>query len=120
ADIVRRAKLVLSHDTGLQYMAAAFNKPVLAFWGSTSPKLDVEPWTGSGYLSTFPHAASRADGSTPDPDMHKPYENIMVPGLWCQPCSKYGNRRCPLGHFNCMEKMDAAHIAERVNLRLGR
>lgn len=46
ADIVQRAKLVISHDTGLQYIASAFNKPTLAIWGSTSPKLDVEPFYG--------------------------------------------------------------------------
>ncbi|HRE51118.1 MAG TPA: glycosyltransferase family 9 protein [Flavitalea sp.] len=158
ADIVRRAKLVISHDTGLQYIAAAFNKPILAIWGSTSPKLDVEPWYGSGYLSAFRQIAAsqmRPDAETaqppqtthaqeaktqgnrsavseagmpsgeagiPDVDtrMLKPYENIMVPGLRCQPCSKFGNHRCPLGHFNCMEKMDIAHIAERVRIRLGR
>ncbi|MBL7735222.1 MAG: glycosyltransferase family 9 protein [Chitinophagaceae bacterium] len=158
ADIVRRAKLVISHDTGLQYIAAAFNKPILAIWGSTSPRLDVEPWYGSGYLSSFrqiaasqlnpgaataqplqtTHAqemkmqenrpavseagmsASREGSPVADERMLKPYENIMVPGLRCQPCSKYGNRRCPLGHFNCMEKMDIDYIAERIKLRLKR
>ncbi|MEP7257189.1 MAG: glycosyltransferase family 9 protein, partial [Flavitalea sp.] len=105
ADLVRRSRLVISHDTGLQYIACAFNKPVLALWGSTSPKLDVEPWYGSIFLSTKENL---------------PYENLLVPGLRCQPCSKYGNRKCPLGHFNCMEKMDIDHIIERAMLRLGR
>ena len=36
ADIVRGAKLVVSHDTGLQYIACAFRKPLLAIWGGTS------------------------------------------------------------------------------------
>ena len=104
ADLVRRSKLVISHDTGLQYIACAFNKTVLALWGSTSPKLDVEPWYGSVF------SASREE---------TPYENILVPGLPCQPCSKYGNKKCPLGHFHCMKKMDVDQIIKRAERRLG-
>ncbi|MBO9573312.1 MAG: glycosyltransferase family 9 protein, partial [Chitinophagaceae bacterium] len=100
ADIVRRARLVISHDTGLQYIAAAFNKPVLAIWGSTSPLLDVEPFYGNNIIL---------------------HENIIrQPKLKCQPCSKYGNKKCPLGHFKCMNQMDINYIISRVNYRLGR
>jgi ADP-heptose:LPS heptosyltransferase len=106
ADIVRRSRLVISHDTGLQYIASAFNKQVLALWGSTSPRLDVEPYYSKAFL------ASRNE---------LPYENIIrMPELWCQPCSKYGNKKCPLGHFKCMRQMDIQHIVERVEYRLRR
>jgi ADP-heptose:LPS heptosyltransferase len=106
ADLVRRSKLVISHDTGLQYIACAFNKQVLAIWGSTSPKLDVEPYYGKAFLST---------------QKEPPYENIMrMPQLKCQPCSKFGNKKCPLGHFKCMEQMDINYIISRVEYRLGR
>lgn len=100
ADLVRRSKLVISHDTGLQYIGSAFNKPVLALWGSTSPLLDVEPLYGNG---------------------DRLHENILrQPKLKCQPCSKYGNKKCPLGHFKCMKQMDINYIASRVNYYLGR
>jgi heptosyltransferase-2 len=106
ADLVRRSRLVISHDTGLQYIASAFNKPVLAIWGSTSPRLDVEPLYSKAFL-----AASK----------EPPYENIIrMPELRCQPCSKYGNKKCPLGHFKCMEEMDINYITRRVEERLGR
>ncbi len=103
ADLVMKATLVISHDTGLQYIACAFNKPVLAIWGGTSPKLDVEPFYGSNFLET---------------QKKLPYENIIVPNLWCQPCSKYGKKKCPLGHFNCMEKHNIDLIVEKVHQRL--
>jgi ADP-heptose:LPS heptosyltransferase len=103
ADIVRRSNLVISHDTGLQYVAGAFGKKVLAIWGSTSPKLDVEPYYGS---------------SLPSNDLSSRYENILVPGLSCQPCSKYGNRKCPRGHFKCMRHQDVQAIAEKALQRL--
>ncbi|MEO9210880.1 MAG: glycosyltransferase family 9 protein [Ginsengibacter sp.] len=103
ADIVQRAKLIISHDTGLQYIACAFQKPILAIWGATSPKLDVEPYYGSIFMK----------------QQTKPiYENIFL-DLWCQPCSKYGSDRCPLGHFNCMKHQDIDGIVKKVNDRLG-
>ena len=106
ADLVRRSKLVISHDTGLQYIASALNKQVLAIWGSTSPRLDVEPYYSKAFLAT---------------QKESPYENIIrQPRLRCQPCSKYGNKKCPLGHFKCMEQMDINYIASRVEYRLGR
>ncbi len=91
ADLVRKSKLVISHDTGLQYIACAVNKPVLAIWGGTSPLLDVEPYYGSN---------QQAPG----------YANFIVPGLNCQPCSNFGTRTCPKGHFKCMQKQDIPSI----------
>ena len=99
ADIVRKSKLIISHDTGLQYIACAFKKPVLAIWGSTSPALDVEPYYGEIFMS-------QQKGFV--------YENIYLK-LWCQPCSKYGTKICPLGHFKCMENQDIDAIVERVH-----
>lgn len=103
ADIVRQSKLIISHDTGLQYIACAFQKPVLAIWGGTSPRLDVEPYYGTSFISKEPFLI---------------YENIFL-DLWCQPCSRYGTKTCPLGHFNCMNKQDIDLIAAKANERLG-
>ncbi len=94
ADIVRRSKCVISHDTGLQYIACAFQKPVLAIWGATSPKLCVEPYYGSL-----------------QPALHT---NILVKNMPCQPCSNYGTKHCPLGHFQCMKNQDIQMIVATV------
>ncbi len=98
ADIVRRAKCVISHDTGLQYIACAFQKPVFAIWGATSPKLCVEPFYG-----------------TSQPQLHK---NILVENMPCQPCSNYGTKHCPLSHFRCMKDQDVKEIAKAVEMIL--
>ncbi|QEC67014.1 glycosyltransferase family 9 protein [Panacibacter ginsenosidivorans] len=95
ADLVRKSKLVISHDTGLQYIACAFNKPVLAIWGGTSPKLDVEPYYGNAYIASHPKFT---------------YKNFLVEGLSCQPCSNFGTRSCPKGHFKCMKLQDVGTI----------
>ena len=102
ADLVRRSKLVISNDTGLQYVACAFKKPLLAIWGGTSPKLDVEPYYGSVFMQ---------QQKTPI------YENIFL-NLSCQPCSKYGTNACPLEHFNCMEKQDIDTIVYKIHARI--
>lgn len=104
ADLVRKSKLVISHDTGLQYIACAFKKPLLAIWGGTSPKLDVEPYYGALFMQ---------QQATPV------YENILL-NLRCQPCSKFGSNTCPLEHFDCMEKQDIDAIVQKVDLFLGR
>ena len=97
ADLVRKSRLVISHDTGLQYIACAFNKKVLAIWGGTSPLLDVEPYYGKLQ------------------NTETPYQNFIVPGLPCQPCSNYGLRKCPRGHFKCMKLQNVEAIAEKAN-----
>ena len=91
--LVKHSKLVISHDTGLQYVASAFNKKVLAIWGGTSPKLDVEPYYASNNVTQMS-------------------QNFVVPGLMCQPCSNYGSSKCPKGHFKCMKNQDLEKIAE--------
>ncbi|MCX6206819.1 MAG: glycosyltransferase family 9 protein [Bacteroidetes bacterium] len=95
ADLVRKSKLVISHDTGLQYIACAFNKPVLAIWGGTSPLLDVEPY--------YPKAVQGR------------YQNFLVEGLSCQPCSNFGTKTCPKIHFKCMENQNIITIVQAAN-----
>jgi ADP-heptose:LPS heptosyltransferase len=92
ADLIRQAEWVISHDTGLQYIACAFNKRVMAVWGGTSPKLAVEPYYGTANPSN--------------------YRNYIVPGLSCQPCSNFGLKKCPKGHFKCMRLQDIEAIVQ--------
>jgi len=102
ADIIKKAKLVISNDTGMQYIACALKRPVIALWGGTTPDLDVEPYYGSNFLR----------------NLQKPvYKNVIL-NLKCQPCSKYGLNKCPLDHFNCMEKINVDTLVDKVKARL--
>ncbi len=98
ADIIRKSKLVISHDTGMLYIACAFNVPTIAVWGATSPALQVEPYYGS---------------AVSERQKEKLTWNASV-NPWCQPCSKYGTNTCPLGHFNCMKKQDTVAIVKHA------
>jgi len=40
------------------------------------------------------------------------YRNYIVPGLSCQPCSNFGLKKCPKGHFKCMRLQDIDAIVQ--------
>ena len=105
ADLVRKAKLIISHDTGLMHIAAALKKPVIAVWGSTTPALGMYPYYGVNFLSL---------------QSSLPYDDMQVHKLWCRPCTKIGRTKCPQGHFKCLKKMSIDEIVLRANERLGR
>ena len=97
ADLVRKAKFVISNDTGLMHIAAAFRKPVISLWGNTVPSFGMTPYYGDALV----------------------HSRIMqVNKLWCRPCSKIGYSKCPLGHFKCMEKIQAEEVLSIVRKML--
>lgn len=93
ADIVRNAKLVVSHDTGMMHIAAAFKKNILSIWGNTVPSFGMTPYKTN-------------------------YEVFQVDKLWCRPCSKTGFNKCPLGHFKCMNEQSIDAIARNAETYL--
>jgi len=88
ASIVRQATKIISHDTGLMHIAAAFKKEIISVWGNTVPEFGFTP-----YLP--------APGS----------KMVEVKGLPCRPCSKIGYDKCPQGHFKCMRNIDEDAVA---------
>ncbi|MCS3795864.1 glycosyltransferase family 9 protein [Niastella sp. OAS944] len=105
ADLVRRAKLIITHDTGLMHIASAFKKPVISIWGNTVPSFGMYPYYGALPADT--------------PKDKLPYDIMEVKPLYCRPCSKIGYNKCPLGHFKCMEKISMQEVVENVHRRIG-
>lgn len=95
ADLVRKAKKIITHDTGLMHIAAAFKKPVYSIWGNTVPAFGMTPYYGNENIA------------------HKIFE---IDNLSCRPCSKIGYNKCPLGHFKCMNHQDIKKIVEIVDM----
>ena len=106
ADLVRKSKLVVSNDTGLMHIAAAFRKPVISLWGNTVPSFGMYPYYGDNFLS------NRASNDCP------PYDILQVNKLKCRPCTKIGYDKCPLGHFKCMEKIEVEQVLDAIHARL--
>jgi ADP-heptose:LPS heptosyltransferase len=92
ASVVRQADKVVTHDTGLMHIAAAFGKDIISVWGNTIPEFGMTPY--------LPTAGSQI---------------MEVHDVSCRPCSKIGHDSCPKGHFKCMEMMDVLAVAEAVN-----
>jgi ADP-heptose:LPS heptosyltransferase len=44
AAVIRDAHAVISHDTGLMHVAAAFKKDILSLWGQTTPRFGMYPY----------------------------------------------------------------------------
>lgn len=98
ADLVRRSKLVITHDTGLMHIAAALQKPIISIWGNTVPEFGMYPYYGKF--------------------SKQHYDVVEVKKLWCRPCSKIGYKKCPKGHFKCMENIAVNDIVNLVHHRL--
>ena len=110
ADLVRRSKLIITHDTGLMHIAAAFKKPVISVWGNTVPEFGMYPYYGgTGFSADRP-------GQPKNPS----YDIMETRPLSCRPCSKIGYDKCPRGHFKCMELISIQTIIEKLHQRLGR
>jgi len=102
AALVRQAKLIVTHDTGLMHVAAAFKRPVISIWGNTVPEFGMYPYYGDNYLFHY----RQSKGLFGD----LPYMLMEVKGLPCRPCSKIGYNKCPKGHFKCMELQPVEQI----------
>lgn len=91
ASIVKQAKIVITHDTGLMHIASAFNKKIISIWGNTVPDFGMYQYVSA--------------------------ENKIIIeeiDLKCRPCSKIGYEKCPKEHFNCMNNIDLSLIIEAL------
>jgi len=110
AGLVRQAKLIVTHDTGLMHIAAAFARPVISVWGNTVPEFGMYPYYGANYLSNYKQMGSVT--------FSQPYDVVEIRPLYCRPCSKIGYKKCPLRHFKCMELIDPQQLVENIYKRL--
>lgn len=100
ADLVRKAKLVITNDTGLMHIAAAYKKPIISLWGNTVPSFGMYPYYGNRFTDV------------------QLFDILQTNKLWCRPCSKIGYDKCPLGHFKCMEKISSRELLQKTMKRL--
>jgi ADP-heptose:LPS heptosyltransferase len=89
ASIIDQAEWVVSSDTGLMHIAAAFNKKIISLWGNTIPAFGMAPY--------LPNLENKI---------------LEVKNLGCRPCSKLGFKKCPKGHFKCMNNIDVSELID--------
>ena len=88
ASVIEQADVVITNDTGLMHIAAAFQKRIISIWGNTVPALGMYPYMPE------------------NPDNY----SIHEVKLKCRPCSKIGYDECPKGHFKCMNDQNVEEI----------
>lgn len=86
--LVATASAVVSNDSGLMHVAAAYGRPQVAVFGSSDPR-------------HTPPRSSRA--------------RVEWLHLECSPCFE---RTCPLGHLNCLNQIAPAAVLQSLKLAL--
>ena len=97
ASIVKNADSVLTNDTGLMHIAAAFHKNIVSVWGNTVPELGMYP-----YL----------------PKEKEKCHIVECKDVKCRPCSKLGFKECPKKHFRCMMEIDIEEVVKLMDNEL--
>lgn len=82
--LIAGAQAVVSNDSGMMHVAAAYRRPQVAVFGSSDP------------------------GHTPP---RSPRAQIEWLKLECSPCFE---RTCPLGHTNCLNQLAPARVFESL------
>ncbi len=77
AEIIRRARALVTNDSAPMHLASAVGTPTVAIFGPTVPDF--------GFGPLAPNAAT-----------------VGHELLSCRPCDRHGPKACPLGHWRCM------------------
>ena len=93
AMMVMEAKLLVTNDTGLMHIGAAFKKPIVSLWGNTIPEFGMTPYYGKYEIQN---------------------SKFEIRDLSCRPCSKIGFKSCPKTHFNCMNQINEVELAQTI------
>jgi heptosyltransferase-2 len=86
--LIAGANAVVSNDSGLMHVAAAFRRPQVAVFGSSDPR----------------HTPPRS-----------PLARIAWLEMPCSPCFA---RECPLGHTDCLNRLSPAAVFDSLRLAL--
>ena len=89
ASVIKKAKFVITPDTGMMHIAAAFNKRIISIFGSTDKRLGFTPYNNNA-------------------------NSVMIENtqLSCRPCHKHGLDKCPKDHFKCMLDLDMQKVID--------
>ena len=93
AALIANAVAVVTPDSAMMHVAAAYRRKIIALWGCTTPRFGF--W---------------AYGTE--------HNDFVANNLRCHPCHRMGTERCPKGHFACMMNQDYDAIINLINSSL--
>ncbi len=86
--VINNMDVIISNDSGPMHVAAALEKPQIALFGATHPRLGFAPLNKKAI--------------------------IISSNISCQPCSLHGSTICPKGHFLCMTSISPELIKKNL------
>jgi heptosyltransferase-2 len=89
AELIGRARAIVSNDSAPEHLASAMGTPTLALFGPTVPEFGFGPLAPRRVIAG-------------------------VAGLSCRPCDRHGPKRCPLGHWRCMRELDVDDVTRML------
>jgi heptosyltransferase-2 len=92
AELIARAKLLVTNDSSPQHLASAMSTPTITIFGPTVPAF------GFGPLAPRSLTAGVTD-------------------LACRPCHHHGPPVCPLSHWKCMKDLSVEQV-EKLTVQL--
>lgn len=95
AELIRRARVLVTNDSAPLHMASAVGTPTVAIFGPTVPAFGFGPLAPASVV----------------------VEHESMP---CRPCHHHGPDVCPLLHFRCMRELSAPLLESRVAALLDR
>jgi ADP-heptose:LPS heptosyltransferase len=93
--LVRESKLMISPDTGLMHIAAAFKKPIVSIWTATIPKFGMYPYQNQAIN-----------------------EMVEASHLTKRPCSKLGTK-CKYRECRCVDELPLDKIIALASKAVG-
>ena len=90
AALMQKAAMNYVNDSAPLHLCSAMNAPTCAIFCSTVPSF------GFGPLSDIQYIVEVAEQLT------------------CRPCGKHGKKTCPLGHFNCGNKVTVEQLSKPI------
>ncbi|PJA95718.1 MAG: lipopolysaccharide heptosyltransferase II [Ignavibacteriales bacterium CG_4_9_14_3_um_filter_34_10] len=91
AAVIELCDLMICNDSGAMHIANAMKTDVFAFFGPTVKEI--------GY---FPFREN---------------DKVFEVNLDCRPCGSHGSKKCPLGHFNCMNSISVESVLKEIKLK---
>ena len=94
ASLVQQCKLIITPDTGVMHIAAAYKKPIISLWGATVPDFGMYPYQNDALN-----------------------EMIQADHLTKRPCSKLGTK-CKYKQCRCIDELPLEKVVDAVNVEI--
>ncbi|MCK5584401.1 MAG: glycosyltransferase family 9 protein, partial [Elusimicrobiales bacterium] len=86
--LIKDLKLFITNDSGPMHIAAASGIEVIAIFGPTTKELGFFPYSEKSF--------------------------VIEENLECRPCALHGSKKCPRGHFLCMNLISVERVYRKV------